>query len=83
MSWDEICAVPEDEHIAEKTGYHLFYYNIMRPSFRDIYLDNDNIYCAEVIDTWNMTVENVGRFKGHFRIELPRREFMAVRVRKL
>ncbi len=83
MSWDEICAVPENERIAAETGYHLFYYNIMRPSFRNIYLDNDNTYCAEVIDTWNMTIENAGHFKGAFKIELPRREFMAVRVRKL
>ncbi|MDE6132853.1 MAG: DUF5605 domain-containing protein [Oscillospiraceae bacterium] len=81
-AWDEVMAVPENEHIAKETGYHLFYYSFMRPSFRDFHFDDDNIYCADVIDTWNMTVKNAGQFKGWFRVELPGREFMAVRIRK-
>ena len=83
MSWDEVCAVPADEAEAEKTGYHLFYYSFMRPSFRDYYFDDDYTYRAEVIDTWNMTIDDVGTFKGRFRVQLSGREFMAVRIRRV
>lgn len=82
MSWDELCAVPENESEAEKTGYHLFYFGIMRPSFRNFHIDDEHIYSVDVIDTWNMTVENMGEFKGAFKIPLPAREYMAVRLKK-
>lgn len=82
MSWDEICAVPESECAAEETGYHLFYYGITRPSFRNFHLDDEQTYTVDVIDTWNMTVENMGEFKGAFKIPLPAREYMAVRMKK-
>lgn len=83
MEWDEICAVPEEEEQEVRTGYHLFYYGIHRPAFRWYHLDDENLYSAEVIDTWNMTIEKAGTFSGRFRIELPEREYMAVRIKKL
>ncbi len=82
MEWDEICVVPEDENLADETGYHLFYYGISRPGFRYYHIDDNNIYTVDIIDTWNMTVENVGSFKGRFRIDLPTREYLAVRIKK-
>ncbi|MCM1188976.1 MAG: DUF5605 domain-containing protein [bacterium] len=82
MSWDETCAVPEEEVRAEETGYHLFYFGIMRPSFHTFHFDDEYTYRVDVIDTWNMTVENRGEFKGRFKILLPAREYMAVRVTK-
>ena len=82
MVWDEICVVPEDENAEKESGYHLFYYGINRPSFRWYHIDYENTYAAEIIDTWNMTVTKVGEFKGRFRLDLPGREYMAVRVRK-
>lgn len=82
MVWDEICVVPEDENAEKESGYHLFYYGINRPSFRWYHIDDENTYAAEVIDTWNMTVTKAGEFKGRFRLDLPSREYMAVRVRK-
>jgi hypothetical protein len=36
---------------------------------------------VEVIDTWEMTIKNLGIFKGKFRVELPGKEYMAVRIR--
>lgn len=80
--WDEVCAVPENAHAARETGYHLFYYSFMRPSFRDFYFDDENDYEAEIIDTWNMTVERAGVFRGRFRVMLPGRQYMAVRVKR-
>lgn len=80
--WDEICAVPEDFHAAARTGYHLIYYSFMRPSFRDFHFDDENEYAVEVIDTWNMTIEKAGTFKGKFRVKLPGRQYMAIRIRR-
>ena len=81
-SWDESCAVPETESIEAVHSYYLFYYSFMRPSFRDFYFDDETEYAVRVIDTWNMTVEERGIFKGKFRICLPGREYMAVQIRK-
>lgn len=80
--WDTICAIPEDEYLAQSTGYRLYYYSFMRPSFRDFYFDDETEYTVDVIDTWNMTIENQGVFKGHFRIQLPGRQYMAIRIQK-
>lgn len=81
--WDDICAVPEDFARAAKTGYRIYYYSFMRPSFREFYFDDDTEYQVEVIDTWNMTVEDRGVMKGHFKVELPGRQYMAIRIKYL
>ena len=77
--WDEVAAT------AEQTGkfveYYLYYYSFMRPSFRDYYFNDEKEYQVEVIDTWEMSIENRGCFKGKFRIALPGKEYMAVRIR--
>ena len=82
MEWDEICIVPENEVLAEESGYHLFYYGISRPAFRYYHIDDENTYSVEIIDTWNMTVEKVGEFKGRFKVNLPAREYLAIRMKK-
>jgi hypothetical protein len=76
--WDEIAVTAE--HTIKPVEYYLFYYSFMRPSFRDFYFNDETEYKAEVIDTWEMTIENRGVFKGKFRIELPGKEYMAVRI---
>lgn len=81
-SWDEVVGVPQDDDVMAETGYRLYYYGFMRPSFRDYYFDDDTLYTVDVIDTWNMTVTNQGIFKGRFRIPLPGKEYMAVRIKK-
>ena len=80
--WDSVCGIPEDEEEAERTGYRLYYYSFMRPSFRDFCFGGDTPYHAEVIDTWNMTVTDAGAHRGRFRVELPARPYMAVRISK-
>ena len=80
--WDSVCGVPEDPELAERTGYRLYYYSFMRPSFRDFRFDESTLYHAEVIDTWNMTVTDAGDCRGRFRVELPARPYMAVRITK-
>ena len=38
---------------------------------------------AEVIDTWNIQVTNAGVHEGRFRIPLPARQYMAIRLRRV
>ena len=65
-----------------KQPYYIYYYSFMRPSFRKFHMDDETDFKVEVIDTWNMTIEDRGTFKGEFTIDLPGREYMAVRLRK-
>ena len=40
-------------------------------------------YAVDVIDTWNMTIETLqGSLEGTFRVDLPGRQYMAVRLRR-
>lgn len=79
--WDEVCAVPEGSQggIAD---YYLIYYSFMRPASRDFYFDETSCWKVSVIDTWNMTIEERGTFCGHFRVSLPAREYMAIRIER-
>jgi hypothetical protein len=79
--WDEVAA--EAEQTGGRSGYYLYYYSFMRPSFRDFSYNDDKTYLVEVIDTWEMTVEKRGVFRSPFRVELPGREYMAIRVRRV
>jgi len=80
MYWDCPVAVPDTEE--ERDDYYLIYFGINRPSFRDFVLPKGR-YRAEVIDTWNMTVEDAGIFDEKFRVSLPGHEYMAVRIRRV
>jgi len=75
--WDDVCARAENG-----AEYYLFYYGRNRPCRRTFTLTPGVTYRAERIDTWNMTVEDAGLHTGTFTIPLPRREFMAVRIRR-
>ena len=80
--WDSVFCVPEDESLAAQTGYQLYYYSFMRPSFRTFHLDETTPFQVDVIDTWNMTITDAGIHKGRFDIPLGSKQFMAVRIRK-
>ena len=62
---------------------YLHYYGFGRPSFRDFHVDDVTPYRAEVLDTWNMTVTDAGVHTGAFRVALPGREYMAVRLTRV
>ena len=61
-------------------GYEIHYYGFSRPSSRLFRKQEDEEFEVEVIDTWEMTIEKRGRFSGMFRIELPGKEYMAIRL---
>ena len=72
--WDEVAGS------ADGGKYTFHYYSFFRPGFRTFTLPAGQEYEVEVIDTWNMTVEKAGTFQGKFRINLPGREYMAIRI---
>ncbi len=63
------------------SNYYLIYYGRACPSFKEYYFDDTTEFRIEVIDTWNMTIEDIGVQKGKLVIPLPAREYMAVRLR--
>ena len=75
--------MPESEKWGAVKSYYLYYYSFMRPSFRDFYFDDDTSFTVRVIDTWNMTITDAGVHSGKFRIALPGREYMAVRLTRV
>lgn len=74
--WDEVVG------IADGGAYAIHYYSCFRPGFRTFSFPDGHSYEIEVIDTWNMTIENAGTFQGKFKITLPGREYMAIRIFK-
>ena len=50
---------------------------------KDLFVDETTDYEVDIIDTWNMTVVNAGVFHSKFRITLPARQYIAVRLRKI
>jgi hypothetical protein len=59
----------------------LIYFGFNRPSYRTIMLPPDAVCTVDVIDTWNMTIERLdGQRSGIFRVQLPARQYMAIRL---
>ena len=63
-------------------SYYLIYLGYTCPAFKEYYFDDDTEFEVEVIDTWGMTIEKRGVFKGKLKVDLPGREYMAVRLKK-
>lgn len=79
-SFDETVGVVD---AAFGSGYEIHYYGFGRPSFRDFFKGADEKWQVEVIDTWEMTVTDAGIHGGRFRIPLPGKEYMAVRLKRI
>lgn len=61
--------------------YYLYYFGFNQPTYRRFLLDPAVEYTVDVIDTWGMTVTRLeGTYSGRFRIPLPGRQFIAVRL---
>jgi hypothetical protein len=71
-----------DLPVGGKAGeYYLFYFGISRPRFRVIDLPEDRRFKVDVIDSWDMTVSAVpGTHSGRLRLDLPAKQFMAIRA---
>jgi hypothetical protein len=74
LDWDIQRAGTEGEQL-------LYYFGFFQPTYRRFLLDPAHEYVVDVIDTWNMTVERIaGTVRGRFRIDLPGRPYLAVRL---
>lgn len=80
--FDEVVAIPEGED-AENPSLRVYYHSFMQPSFREYSLPEGVKWQVEVIDTWNMTREDMGVQEGRFTIPLPGRSFMAIFMRRV
>lgn len=76
--FDETVATVDD---VMPTGYYLYYYGFGRPCRRRYNIPMPGQYDVDIIDTWEMTVTPAGRHSGSFVIELPRKPYIAVRIR--
>lgn len=70
-------------HPGYRNKYYLFYTGLTRPGFKEFELKPDAKYKVEVIDTWDMAIEDRGIFTGKFKLELPSKEYMAIRIQEL
>lgn len=61
-------------------NYFLFYFGFSQPTFRTFKMPEGKKYKAEIIDTWDMTITEAGIHSGDFRIDLPGKQYMAVRL---
>lgn len=79
FTWDVTCMA---NAMGQGTDDVLMYFGFNRPAYREFEGAEGVLYTVDVIDTWNMTVETlVGTFGGKFRIDLPSRQYMMLRVR--
>ncbi|WP_282942106.1 DUF5060 domain-containing protein [Paenibacillus sp. RC67] len=63
-------------------SFYLQYFGIHRPSYRELKLPDDSLFCIDILDTWNMQVTAVeGLFSGVTRIALPGKPYIALRAR--
>ena len=78
-NWDVPCLCREDDN-----SYFLYYFGFFRPAFRTYDLPEGCTYEIELIDTWNMTIEKLpGTYSGSIRIDLPEKQYLALRMRKI
>ncbi len=78
--WHDNAATAENEQY--KGEFYLFYTGIYRSAFREFYMDDLTKYQVTVIDTWNMTTEDMGIYSGKFYITLPSKPYIAIVLRK-
>ena len=76
---EDFAAVPENT----QSKYYLIYLGKQTPTFREYALDENKEYEVEIIDTWEMTIKKLGVMRGKMRIELPGKEYMAIRIKQM
>ena len=62
------------------SGYEIHYLGIMQPAYRDLYLPEERKFQVDLIDTWEMTVTDMGVHSGIAKIKMPQHPYMAVRI---
>ncbi|HCT93157.1 MAG TPA: DUF5060 domain-containing protein [Lachnospiraceae bacterium] len=77
-NWDVPCLCREDDN-----SYFLYYFGFFKPAFRTYELPEGCAYEIELLDTWDMAVTKLpGTYSGNIRVELPEKQYMAIRMKK-
>lgn len=76
-NWDSTCIHDGEE-------FYLYYYGFSRPLYRNYTLPEGKVYKLELIDTWNMTIEELSdTYIDKIRIKMPAKQYMAVRMKQV
>ena len=78
--WEYACGAPESEQGCRVKSWYLLYFGFKRPAYMDFFFDENTEFEIHVIDTWNMSIEQAGTSRGRFRVSLPGREYMCIRL---
>lgn len=79
FTWDVTCMA---NTCGQGTDDVLMYFGFFRPAYREFEGTEGKKYTVDVIDTWNMTVKTLpNTYEGKFRIDLPSRQYMMLRLR--
>ncbi|MBN1247227.1 MAG: DUF5060 domain-containing protein [Anaerolineae bacterium] len=63
-------------------NYRLIYMGRHQPAYKDLRLPEERTYTVEVIDTWEMTIEQLpGTYSGVCKVDLPGKPHIALRLR--
>jgi hypothetical protein len=64
--------------------YYIIYLGFNQPAYRIFKLPSGIRFKVEIIDTWDMTVEEVpGIYEGEFKICLPSKPYIAIRLKQI
>lgn len=64
--------------------YYLYYFGFNQPTYRRFLFDPAVSYTVDILDTWDMTITRLdGVYSGRFRIDLPGKQFIAVRLQRV
>ncbi len=81
FTWDVTCMSNDHGH---GTADVLMYFGFNRPAYREFEGEAGARYKVNVVDTWDMTEEELpGTFEGKFRIDLPSKQYMLLRLTKV
>ncbi len=76
-------AVSEMDKACGTLNYIIHYYSFLQPAWQKYDMDGNTKYQIEVIDTWNMTITDMGTYCGKFKIILPGKKYIAVRMKNV
>ena len=63
--------------------YQIHYLGICQPKYRMLLLPGDSDFEVEIIDTWNMTITSAGIRRSATRVDLPGKQYMAIRIKSI
>lgn len=72
-----------DSRTGGDDDHRVIYLGLGRPRFRSLLLPDGSPWHVDIIDTWNMSIDTLPEpVEGRVVIDLPGREYMAIRIRR-